>query len=191
MLITLIRHAEVQKIYQERYIGHTDVELSSDGLRDSIHFSDYFIQNNQQTNYDAIYCSDLIRCKKTLAPFLKKLKTDISPCYTAILREKSWGRHEGLNYKEICQQENTLYQNFDQWLSILDGENNLDFIQRINDFKEKLIKTELNNVLIMTHGGVIHTFIYLLTQLTYEQSFYIKIPYTSFVVLNLENAVKL
>jgi len=190
MLITLIRHAEVQKNYQGRYIGHTDVELSSDGLKDASKFSNYFIQNNQYTNFDAIYCSDLTRCKQTLAPFMEILNTDISPCYTDIIREKSWGRHEALDYNEICQQENTSYQNFEQWLTILDGENNLSFIQRIKDFIEKLIKSEHNNVLIMTHGGVIHTFIYLLTKLTYEQSFYIKIPYASFVVLNLNKSIE-
>lgn len=184
MLITLIRHAEVQKPYQGRYIGHTDINLSKNGLDDSDNFADYFSQNFQHADFDAIYCSDLIRCRQTLTPFLQKLNLTIAPLYTDDLREKSWGRHEGLSYEEICQQEQTSYQNFNQWINVLDGESNIDFIQRIDNFKEKLSQSKQNNALIITHAGVISTFIYLFTCLNFEQSFYIRIPYASFVILS-------
>jgi len=184
MLITLIRHAEVEKKFKGRYIGHTNAELSQHGVADSINFSNYFIQNHQHSDFDAIFCSDLIRCKQTLKPIMKNLKSELPPQYTDILREKSWGRHEGLSYKEICQAENVCYKNFEQWLNILDGEKNAEFIQRINNFIERLINNELKNILIITHAGVIHTFIHLLSKLSFEDSFYIKIPYASFVVLD-------
>ena len=184
MLITLLRHAEIQQAYQGRYIGHTDIALSDHGIKEATLLADFLIQNHQHKNFDAIYCSDLIRCRQTLSPLLTKLNVGILPHFTDRLREKSWGRHEGLNYYEICQQENTSFHNFKQWFNLLDGESINLFIQRIQNFSEKLSLSKKTNILIISHAGVIATFIHLLSNLTFEQSFYIKIPYASFVVLD-------
>ncbi|MFK5895160.1 MAG: histidine phosphatase family protein [Pseudomonadota bacterium] len=185
MFITLIRHGEVEARYQGRYIGHTDSHLSDFGIKDARQLADYLKQHHQHRNFDAFFCSDLTRCKQTLKPILKNLNLSISPLYTDKLREKSWGKHEAMNYEEICQLEKTSFQNFDQWLNIMDGETKEQFIQRIKLFKQKLSQSGYENVLIVTHGGVIRTFIYLFSNLTFEQSFFIPVPYASFIVLKL------
>jgi len=184
MFITLIRHAQIQTNSQGRYIGHSNITLSNFGLKDAGQLADYLKKYHQHKDFDAIYCSDLTRCRQTLKAISDKLNLTIAPFFTKALREKSWGKHEGLNYDEICQLENTTYQNFDQWINILDGETKEQFIQRINQFNKKLLQSGHQNILIVTHSGVIRTLIYLSSHLTFEQSFYMQIPYASFVVIN-------
>ncbi len=186
MLITFIRHAEIQSSDIGHYIGHTDSPLSTKGSHDAAVFATYFTKYNQNNRFDAIYCSDLSRCQQTLAPFLNELKVKTKPSITTALREKSWGKHEGKSFEDICHMENTEYKNFEQWLNVLDGESVESFIQRIKNFKQMLSNKKYKNTLIMTHSGVIRTFIYLMSDLSFEKSFSISIPYASFVILNLE-----
>ncbi|MFK5984107.1 MAG: histidine phosphatase family protein [Pseudomonadota bacterium] len=185
MLITLLRHAEIHANDKGRYIGHTDSPLSQFGEQDAITFAKYFVQYNQNNNFDYIYSSDLKRCKQSLKPFLSELNLAIEPVYSKLLREKFWGKHEGKNFDEICKMENTEYINFEQWINVLDGESIEEFIRRVKIVLEELKQNDYKNILIMSHAGVIRTLIYLLSQLSFETSFYTSLPYASFVVLKI------
>ena len=86
MKITLIRHAEVDDAYLGCYNGHIDIGLSKKGKEQARKLAKQF----SSENFDAVYCSDLIRAKDTLKPFFQAKDA----IYTEKLREKSWGKHE-------------------------------------------------------------------------------------------------
>ena len=175
MIITLLRHAQVEKKYQGCYNGHLDIKLSQKGYKDAKKLKKYF----QASDFDAIYSSDLIRAKETAKEFINTKNI----IYTNELREKSWGRHEGLSFKEITTQDKISYINFTQWIDALDGENYQEFRKKIyNFFFNYLPSLKKTNILVITHSGVIKTFISLTNNLTLEDAFKISIPYNSNIV---------
>jgi len=67
MKITLVRHGEVEEKYIGCYNGHIDIGLSAKGYEDAKKLNEYFNEND----FDAIFCSNLIRTKETLKQFIK------------------------------------------------------------------------------------------------------------------------
>ncbi|MDA3907880.1 MAG: histidine phosphatase family protein [Sulfurimonas sp.] len=177
MRVTLVRHAEVEEKYIGCYNGHIDIGLSEKGYTDAKALSKHF----NASDFDSIFCSDLKRTKETLKQFINS--KDV--IYTKELREKSWGRHEGLSFDEICKQDKLNYINFEQWTDALDGESIQNFTARVKTFFfEYLPSLDATNILVVTHSGVIKTFIHLLKNISLEVAFSISLPYSSFVVHN-------
>ena len=182
MKITLVRHTEVEEKYHKKYNGHIDIGLSQRGKMQAEKLAQYF--SNKE--FDSVYCSDLKRAKETLSPF-KQAKDAI---YTPQLREKSWGKHEGLSFDAIIAQEKIEYKNFEQWINALDGEPYQAYIQRIKAFFFEFLPTQnAENILIITHAGVIRVLIALVQGLCLEDAFSIDVPYSAYVVYdtNLEH----
>ncbi|WP_434657889.1 histidine phosphatase family protein [Sulfurimonas sp. NW9] len=174
MKITLIRHSEVQKAYIGKYNGHNDIGLSKKGHEDAKKLAKAFTCKA----FDLVYCSDLRRAKETIQPFSQAKKA----VYTSKLREKSWGRHEGLGYEEIRAQ-GIKYENFAQWIKALDGESYEKYMQRVKTFFfEELPAQKGENVLVVTHAGVIRTFMAVVQNLSLEDAFGIALPYASYTV---------
>lgn len=176
MKITLVRHAEVIKEYQGKYNGHIDIALSPKGRDDAKKLAEKL----HNIKFDKIYCSDLLRAKETLEAF----SYEVEPVYTKELREKSWGKHEGKSFEEI-QAEGIKYIDFEQWISSLDGEDIFTYKQRVKDyFYETIFKQEAQNILVVTHSGVIKTILSLIKNISLEEAFSINVPYSSFITLD-------
>jgi len=174
--ITLVRHAEVIQEYQGKYNGHIDIALSAQGREDAKKLA----QKLHDVEFDKIYCSDLLRARETLKAFSYELE----PLYTKELREKSWGKHEGKSFEEI-QAEGIKYINFHQWISSLDGEDVSAYSQRVkNYFYETIFKDEAQNILVITHSGVIKTLLSFVKNISLEEAFSINIPYASSLTLD-------
>ena len=174
MRVTLVRHGEVDEKYLGKYNGHNDIALSKKGKEQAKELAQHFAS----TLFDRVYCSDLRRARETLQPF-KQRKGAI---YTKELREKSWGRHEGLSFDEICRLENLKYKSFGQWVDALDGERQDAYIQRIETFfKKEIFSKDDKDILLITHAGVIRTFIAMVKSISFEKSFEFKIPYASYI----------
>lgn len=179
MKITLVRHAEVEEKYLGCYNGHIDIGLSSKGYADAKELKKHF----KASEFDAIFCSDLRRAKETLKQFIDS----DSVIYTKELREKSWGEHEGMSFDEITSTTNLNYVNFEQWTDALGGEEIAKFTSRVEKFFFEYLPTlKKDNVLVITHSGVIKTYMHLLKGISLEEAFSISIPYASFVVYNSE-----
>lgn len=179
MKLTLIRHGEVDTRYLGCYNGHIDIALSEKGERDARKLAERF----KGRRFDAVYCSDLRRARQTLAPFALQAQ----PHYSEKLREKSWGRHEGMDFETISEKEGLSYESFGQWLDALDGELPADFTERIRRFfLEELAAEPHDEVLVMTHAGVIRT-LYAITQsLGLEAAFSLPFPYGACVTYDVE-----
>jgi len=180
MLITLVRHAEVEEAYHKRYNGHIDISLSSKGKDEAKQLAEYF----KDKSFDAIFCSDLKRCKQTLDAFDLK---GVHPVYTQALREKFWGKHEGKSFDEIIQSETFNYENFEQWINALDGEDYSSYIKRVETFfKGFLLESSSGNVLVMTHAGIIRVLIHILNNISLEEAFCQPFAYANYITLDTQ-----
>ena len=177
MTLTLVRHGEVIEPYQGKYNGHIDIGLSKNGTKQAKKVA----KQLSSIKFDKIYCSDLRRAKETLSTF--KYAQEV--IYTPRLREKSWGRHEGKSFEEI-EADGLKYENFLQWVNALDGENMQEYIESIdNYFKETIFKQNAQNILIVTHAGVIKTLLHLTRNISLEEAFSTPLPYSSYIKLEL------
>ena len=180
MRITLVRHAEVEERYHSCYNGAIDIDLSEKGIAQAKELASYL----DTQNYDAVFCSDLLRAKKTLEHSIHSQDA----IYTSQLREKSWGKHEGMRFDAIIAQGEIEYIDFMQWIKALDGEEYTSYIQRVQEFFfETLPSLNKQNVLVVTHAGVIRVLIALVQELSLEDAFCIRIDYSSCVFYNVSS----
>ena len=177
MKITLVRHGDVDEKYHRCYNGHIDIGLSKKGEQEAMALAKLF----SKREFDLVYCSDLKRTRETLNPFSQEKQA----IYTEKLREKSWGKHEGMSFNEIVSEGEIEYENFLQWINALDGENYEAYVDRIKKFfLEFLIHKKVENILVVTHAGVIRVLIALVKKLSLEEAFSINVPYGGYIVFD-------
>lgn len=175
MRVTLVRHGEVDEVYRNKYNGHLDIGLSQNGYAQAKKLGECFASSK----FDKVFCSDLIRAKETLESFLQSKDA----IYTKKLREKSWGRHEGMSYDEIVEQEGIEYKEFMQWINALDGEEHKSYVKRVEEFfLEFLPSLECEDVLVVTHAGVIKVLMSIVQNISLEEAFSLPLPYASYTV---------
>ena len=174
MNLTLVRHGEVIKEYQGKYNGHLDIALSDKGKEQAKELA----KTLQISQFDMFYCSSLLRARETIAAF------DTKPIFSDRLREKSWGRHEGKGFSEI-EAEGIHYENFEQWINALDGEDMHKYIADLREyFYETILKQDAHNILIVTHAGVIKTLLHIVYNISLEEAFAKELPYASYITLD-------
>jgi broad specificity phosphatase PhoE len=133
--------------------------------------------------FEKVFCSDLRRCKETLEPFLPHLQTQ-EILYTQALREKSWGCYEGMSFEEI-EASGLKYQNFLQWIDALGGESITSFYARVqNFFTNEVLEKNYEDVLVVTHSGVIKTFVAWQKQISFEKAFSEALSYGDYLVFD-------
>ena len=177
MKITLVRHGEVVEEYKGKYNGHNDIALSQNGKKQAKELA----KKLTERKFDAIYCSDLRRARETLEAFTYKL----TPTFSEKLREKSWGRHEGKSFEEI-EAEGIKYENFEQWIDALDGEDVSEFRVRVQAFLTQMKNQKKHtDILVVTHSGFIKTLLSIYNECSLEDAFTINFPYASFIEITL------
>jgi len=168
MRVTLLRHAEVDERYKNCYNGHIDIGLSKIGEAQAKEIA----KKLDILRFDAVFCSDLRRAKETLRHSLHA-KDAIS---SERLREKSWGKHEGLSFDEIIAQGEVEYIDFLQWIGSLDGECHKEYEKRVERFFfDFLPSLKKENILVVTHAGVIRLLLCHINNITLEEAFGIKV----------------
>lgn len=176
MKITLVRHAEVIEEYQGKYNGHIDIPLSQNGKLQAKKLA--FKLKDEK--FDKIYCSDLIRARETLNAF----KYATKPIFSEKLREKSWGIHEGKSFDEI-QKMGIKYENFEQWISDLDGESTQAYTKQVKQyFYTTILAQKSPNILIVTHSGFIKTLLSIVKNSHIKETFEVQLPYGSYIILD-------
>jgi len=171
MKIYFVRHAEVIEKYQGKYNGHIDIPLSQKGKKDAALLG----KKLNKIVFDKVYCSDLLRARETL----HAMQIDAPIVYTTALREKFWGESEGKSFEEL-QALGKKYTTFLDWIKQLGGERIWRF------FQEEILTQNAMNILVVTHAGVIKSFIALEKKITLEESFSYSLEYNSFVVYDTD-----
>ncbi len=150
--IFFIRNGMTAANLEGRYIGHTDVPLCPEGLRQ-------LEQLNKDAVYpqaDALFCSPLLRCTQTAGIIYPGRE----PIIINDLIEYNFGEFEGKTAAELER-----YPMFPGWLA---GEQNIEppfgesgkaFSARIcgcfSLIVQGLMKTGTTKAAVITHGGVI------------------------------------
>ncbi len=135
-----------------KYIGHTDVELSDDGIKQI----EQMKKDYDYPDVQAVFTSPLKRCRKTA----ELIHPDKQAIVINDLIEYNFGEYEGKTAEEL--KENEL---FARWLSGEQGveppfgESNDAFANRVANcfikIVDGLLKTGTTKTAIFTHGGVI------------------------------------
>lgn len=190
--LVLVRHGQTKWNVEHRYLGHTDLPLIPEAVKQLLQLKqqlDWLTLTEQQHELSGgfwrVFCSDLLRCRETLAyisPSLEKVAV-----YDQRLREMNFGVWEGCTYKQL--KENSLYTcwiNDPSKITPPEGESWTQFDERLCSFlldlgraaedtfmqaaiMEDMDKIITNRVLVVTHGGVIRN---ILAQVIPNVTFY-------------------
>lgn len=167
--LVLVRHGRTLWNMERRYLGHRDMELLPGAYEELAAFK----HELAKMRFDAVFCSDLVRCRQTL----RCLRPDLAgtACYDNRLREMDFGMFEGCTYEQL--QFDPLYRAWiDHPSSVTPpgGESWESFEQRVRAFLRGIRESFANEhiqslgygevrpiaaaptqILIVTHGGVI------------------------------------
>ena len=158
--IYLIRHGKTVGGEEKRYKGHLDVPLSEEGIEQVRGLAGYLRKINDSdatgARLSAVYCSDLVRALKSAeiiaSPF------GVSPVRVLQLRERNFGRWEGMSFAEIREQ---FPAEFDAWAndpvrySPLEGESTEEVRARVMPVFSALVTKHAGEAIaVVSHGGV-------------------------------------
>ena len=152
--IHLIRHGLPEGSELGQYVGHTDVPLSAEGKKQLRDMKSDF----EYPSVSAVISGPLDRCLETA----RILYPDLSPMIFDGLIEYDFGEFEGMTADELKTDPA-----FAEWLAGGEdaaapfGESNGDFAKRVcrcfSDIVDGVIKSGVDSVAVITHGGVIMT----------------------------------
>lgn len=167
--LVLVRHGYTQWNQERRYLGSTDVPLAP-GEAERLEKLGPLPPLTGE--FHRVYCSDLRRCRETLAALMPQLEPQA--VYDARLREMDFGAWEGCTYEQL--KDNLLYRS---WIDNPEaatppgGEAWVQFAARIDHFWAELQQEAeapaITRILLVTHGGVIRQ---LLAQIVEGLTFY-------------------
>ena len=153
--IHLIRHGVTKDNLEGVYCGITDTPLCADGKAQLQQMKDEYAYPDAQF----LFTSPLVRCKETA----EILYPDLKPIVIDGLTEYNFGEFEGKTAEELQKKD----KGFERWLKGEPGvrppfgESNEDFANRVCSSFVKIvdgvIKTGTEDLIIVTHGGVIST----------------------------------
>lgn len=158
--IILVRHGETDFNRESIIQGHTDTFLNKTGVSQATAVAKLLVKEK----IDAIYSSDLRRAFQTAWFIGQKLKREIIT--TRYLRERNFSDFEALKKEEAKK----IHSNFawdrgfeDPVSQFFKIETDRHMEQRINKFLRQLKRLHSNqHILLVTHGGIIWTFLKIL-----------------------------
>jgi broad specificity phosphatase PhoE len=183
----LIRHAEVESLYQHTFGGRIDMNLSARGRAQAKTLAGYL----HHKTLDAIYASPMKRVQQTLAPLLKngastlRSATEDGPAQTILpgLREVDFGDWTGFNWEEV--REKFGVHPYD-WLdeielgAVPNGETGVQFRARVESCLFEIIRRHPGGTAaIFCHGGVIRMLLAILLELPLPKTNSFEIEYAS------------
>jgi broad specificity phosphatase PhoE len=153
MILHLIRHAETIWHMDDKYAGHTEIELNKNGIDQSNKLKSWVLNQN----IDTVYTSALSRSISTAKPSVDALA--ITPIVNSSLNEVNFGEIEGLtkdqfkrNFPKVWEEfqvnpANTLFPS---------GETGSFAVKRaLECFLTILQNNNSSEVMIVSHGTLI------------------------------------
>lgn len=154
MQIYLLRHGETEENKSRFYYGKLDVSLNDTGIVQSRKAGELL----KEIKFDSIYISDRKRTRETAEIALNNKGLNLIA--DKRINEIDFGKFEGKNYEQIQREFPSEYEMWNNnWKEFAPpgGESYRQFYNRIKEFLEDILHKEQENVLIVTHGGVIRT----------------------------------
>lgn len=152
----LIRHGQTDWNLTHRYQGQGDIPLNKTGISQAVRVASKLAEEN----IDGIFSSDLQRATVT-AEKIAQYHQDIELKTMPALRELDFGQWEGLKYQEIekeCPVHLKKWSETPGEITPPGGESLLELQSRvISQVEEICQENQGNNLVLVTHGGVIRT----------------------------------
>ncbi|WP_125153208.1 alpha-ribazole phosphatase [Clostridium rectalis] len=152
MNIFLLRHGETEHNMKKLYYGKLDALLNEQGIKQA----EIVKERLKNIRFNAVYTSEMKRAVDTAKIVLKDKKYKIIK--DSRINEMDLGIFEGKSYKEIEKLYPEEWKNWcENWKEFAPpkGESFIQFYGRIKSFFEDILKLKEENILIVTHGGVI------------------------------------
>lgn len=166
--IYIVRHGQTDWNVAGLTQGETDIPLNSEGVKQAKTLGEEL----RNIKFDGIFSSDLIRARKTaeIVAIEKKLAVET----TKLLRERRYGRLEGKPYTmtkkfhdiwaKLSKKERVSYRPYKEY------ETEEETVARFITFIREVAVSYLNKtVLMVSHGGIMRTFLNHLSDETYFQ----------------------
>jgi len=182
MQLFLARHGETGAHYAGRYIGATDLPLSTTGREQARRLASVIPRGVTRC-----LCSPMLRARETA-----ELALAGHDCRLEILeslREISFGRWEGLSFAEIASQDQGLVVEWQQdalAFHFPEGEHTLGFLQRVQKALRAIVALPEERVLVICHGGVIRAMLCALLDLPFEKYLLFEIKPAALTLLDVD-----
>lgn len=154
--IIVIRHGQTNSNKGKILQGHLDIPLNDEGLAQSVKTGKFLA--NSQVKPDAVWSSDLQRCKQTAEEVLKEMPGKYHTVFTEKLRERNMGEVQGMSISDANQYAAAHGKALHDF-----GESHKSCVTRLNHAWDEIIDTSIamdyDYVLVFSHGGVISKFI--------------------------------
>ncbi len=151
-VLFLIRHGHTVNGEERRYKGHIDVELSQRGVRQMERLAEAL----RGVGLKEVYCSDLKRARRSAEIIAGAAGR--RPVVLPSLRERSFGRWEGISFEEISR---AYPEEFRRWkedplsFSPPGGESTLEVRDRVLEAFQSIAERHRGDeVAVVSHGGV-------------------------------------
>lgn len=177
MEIYLIRHT-TPKIEKGICYGQTDIPVV-----DSFSVEAESVLQQLPDTFDMIYSSPSNRCFK-LAQMIQPHQSIVTD---KRLLEMNFGDWEMKKWDEINQDE--LHKWTQDFVNVVvpNGENFTQLNIRVNQFMHEIAKQNFNKVAVVTHSGVIRSFVISVLGIPDENAFKFAIDYGSVTKINIES----
>lgn len=155
--LILIRHGALEGQDQMRFFGKTDLPLSKEGRRQARALARRFSNSGKMT----CWSSPMKRACETAQIAFRDLPLN----FDQDLREIDFGRWEGLTFKEIERRDPArvkLWALHAKDFSFPGGESLSRFHKRMKIVMKRSLSLAAENLVFVTHGGVIRSLICLL-----------------------------
>lgn len=152
MNIYLVRHGETDNNYNKTYYGSLDCELNDKGKAQSLKVKEKL----QNINFQKVFSSNMKRAKETAQIILGESHCEIIE--EKRISEMNMGIFEGKGHEELKERYSKEWEMWcNNWkdYKIPEGESYIEFYNRVKEFFLELLNGEEDNILIITHGGVI------------------------------------
>lgn len=154
--LILVRHGESLGNYVDKFLGHTDLDLSPMGYKQAEFVKEYF----RNVHIDKIYSSDLLRAYNTIISTAEEKKIPVIK--SEKLREIYAGEWENLTFDEICAEFDQEYRLWRENIGLArctGGECVEDLQKRICDELKKICDENPDKTIcIATHATPIRVF---------------------------------
>lgn len=154
MNIYLLRHGETEQNLKGYYYGSLDVDITPKGICQIESVSNKI----NSIDFDKIFSSNTKRAISSAKIILNN--RDLSYIIDDRLNETNLGLFEGKSYEDIQKEYPIEFKMWSEdWKQYAPpkGECYVDFYRRVKEFFEEILKLKDENILIVTHGGVIRS----------------------------------
>lgn len=158
----IVRHGQTRFNVEGITQGHSDSELTEDGIRQAQLLNERF----KGIHFDAVFSSDLLRAQATAK--IITLERELPINTSELLRERKYGQFEGQHSrvfregnKELLESLKTLSRSGRWTLKFADDiESDEEICNRLVSFLGETTPAHFGKtVLVVTHGGIMRAFL--------------------------------